>query len=89
MKHIRLQLILLICSCLVLLPCAPVNVQAQDKAEDGKKVFDNYSTVVGMVYPAGGAMFKASSCCTNRSAGRPASGPGRNRGRSAPARFRE
>jgi len=59
MKHIRLQLILLICSCLVLLPRAPVNVQAQDKAEDGKKVFDNYSTVVGMVYPAGGAMFKA------------------------------
>src|SRR5260370_30055640 len=59
MKHLRLDVQFGVLSCIVLLPCAPRNVRAQDKTEDGKKVFDTYSTVVGMVYPVAGAMFKA------------------------------
>ena len=59
MKNLRLQLCLLIISCLTFLPCMPSNLHAQNKPEDGKKVFSTYSTVVGMVYPVAGAMFKA------------------------------
>ena len=60
MKHLRRQFILLICICLVLLPCAPMNVRAQEEGqrEKGKQVFDTYATVVGMVYPAAGVMYK-------------------------------
>jgi len=35
-----------------------MKLRAQDGPEQGKKVFDNYSTVVGAVYPAAGVMFK-------------------------------
>ena len=59
MKNFRLPLTLLICSCLILLPCTSANLRAQNTPEDGKKVFSTYSTVVGMVYPAAGAVFKA------------------------------
>src|SRR5260370_14383630 len=58
MKHLRLQLIFLICGCLILLPCAGMNARAQQR-EEGKKVFDTYATVGAMVYPWVGAMFKA------------------------------
>ena len=58
MKHLRRQSIFLICSCLILLPCAPLNVRAQDNPEQGKKIFDNYATVTTMVNPAAGALFK-------------------------------
>ncbi|MEP7147546.1 MAG: tachylectin-related carbohydrate-binding protein [Acidobacteriota bacterium] len=58
MKHLRQHFIYLICSCLVLLPCAPLNVRAQTQG-DGKKIFDTYATVTTYVYPVAGAMFKA------------------------------
>ena len=58
MKHLRLPLIFLICCCLILLPSTSMKLRAQDGPEQGKKVFDNYSTVVGAVYPAAGVMFK-------------------------------
>jgi len=54
----RLQIVCLICFCLISLPCSSVNVRAQDKPEDGKKVFDTYATVIGAVYPVAGVMFK-------------------------------
>ena len=57
MKRIRLQVVFVLCSCLVLLPC-PIDVRAQ-QAEQGKKVFDDYSTVIGAAYPVAGALFKA------------------------------
>ena len=59
MKHLRQRFVLLICSCLILLPWAPLNVRAQDNPDDGKKVFDTYATVTTYVYPVAGAMFKA------------------------------
>jgi hypothetical protein len=57
MTNFRLQVTLVICACLILLPCLrPVNAQ---QAEEGRQVFDKYSTVIGAVYPVAGTIFKA------------------------------
>lgn len=58
MKYMRQSIMFVFCCCLVLLPCVSIKVRAQ-QAEKGKKVFDTYSTTVGMAYPAAGAVFKA------------------------------
>ena len=58
MKQLRRHILFLLCLCLVFLPSAPTKVTAQGGAGDGKKVFDNYTTVTTMVYPPAGASFK-------------------------------
>lgn len=58
MKHLRQPLILLIFCCLILPSGVLKKVRAQNSPGDGKKVFDNYTTVTTMVYPPAGAAFK-------------------------------
>src|SRR5688572_8943099 len=56
MRNFRLQVTLVICASLILLPCLrPVKAQ---QAEQGRQVFDKYSTVIGAVYPVAGTVFK-------------------------------
>jgi outer membrane protein assembly factor BamB len=58
MKHPRQLLFLLVCLCLVIPSGVPKRARAQNSPDDGKKVFDNYTTVTTMVYPPAGASFK-------------------------------
>lgn len=59
MKRLRLQLSLILAGCLVL-TCS-LDGSTQGQQQDGKKVVDSYATAVTAVYPAAGAVFKATA----------------------------